>query len=72
MITDFPRTGKDAQPDSPIGQILQNGVGIAQALDAAPTTANNMLPRHMDNGFYSGNWYINFFGTVYKVSLTAV
>lgn len=68
----FAVTGEDSLPNSPIQKIINGALGIPIALSTAPTTAGGELPNHGDNGTDGVSWYINLFGTVFKINLTAV
>lgn len=70
----FPLYGKDADPESPISQIMELAQGIPIQLDIAPTAANSLqlLPYHGDKGWYGNNLYENKFGTVVKFIATVV
>ena len=52
--------------------VLDNGFGMPRALDAAPTTVGNQLPKHGDSGYFSTSFYINLGGTTYEIALVAV
>ena len=68
----FPLFGDDAKQDSVPNKIIAGAFGIPVELDSAPTTSGNELSRHGDNGFFNNKWYVNFFGTTYSITLTAV
>lgn len=60
-----------ATPDSFEKQVIQEALGNPLELNREPTTSNGDL-KGFQIGFYSGNLYINIFGTTYKISLTQV
>lgn len=63
---------KNRQPDSDFNRLVQQLMPPPSTLSAAPTTAGNQLPNHLDNGFYLTNWYINLGGTVRVIAYTNV
>lgn len=64
--------GEDARPDSTTSQIIEGAFGIPQALDAAPTSANNILPRTGASGYYASNLYIRLGEFTYRLTMTQV
>ena len=58
--------------DSDFYRLIQMLMPPPLTLDAAPTTLGLQLPNHLDNGFYSTDWYINLGGTVRKIAFTNV
>ena len=63
---------KQFSPESFERHVLDNGFGKPIALDAAPTTVGNQLPKHGDSGYFGSTFYITLGATTYSIALTAV
>ena len=68
----IPLYGKDAEPDSPLQQIIDEAWGIPRTLDTVPTVANDVLKNHGDAGVRSNTLYFRVQGTIYSIALTVV
>jgi len=66
------RPGSTTNSSEDVGYIFENAFGRPIELQAAPTTAGGELPRDGDSGWFSTNLYINFGGTVRRISFTNV
>lgn len=68
----FELRGDSEKPDSFENHVILNALNVPIELSAAPTTSGGQLPKHGDNAYYSGKWYVNFFGNVYSFQGTLV
>lgn len=71
-MRDIDRQGKEALPDSTVSKIIEGAFGTPRELEAAPTTANAILPRNGDAGYFSSNLYIRLGEFTYRISMTQV
>ena len=65
-------SGEESRPDSPLQLLAEGKLEKPIALDAAPTTALNQLPKHGDTGYVNNDLYVRLGDTIVKFAGTAV
>lgn len=64
--------GEAQKPDSFENYVLSNALNKPVALDSAPTTGNNQLPKDGDIGWVGSSIYIRLGATIRKIDFTNV